>query len=302
MRLGFVALGLVTALGPGCAPSSDSVDRQAAERIGAPTRTELARAVYSGIGNERSVQLRRGKWIGQTLSENALAPTLKLDEFFYFTGDLDWDGTDEAVVHLEYARGDDSVTDYVAVMDREGDAVVQKTVTVLGDRVQIREARLEGTRIVVDLVQPIEADPSSAGRLVTRTFTLRGGELIETGARITGIASLETLEGVEWVLTSAGHFNPDYGPLTLEFESGTVVGSLGCNTFEGTVESGPEPTTLRMSAAVSDDRPCPSSLVELGDKYLHALANAERWEWHPGRLRLLPSPDAAAIALLFERR
>jgi heat shock protein HslJ len=302
MRLGSVILGLAGALASSCSPSSEPARTQLARPAGAPTRTELGRAVYSGIGDGGPTQLRRGKWAGEAPGAGVSAPTIQLDQFFYLTGDLDWDGEDEAVVHLEYATVERSPTSYIAVMDRDGDTIVQRASSVLGTRVQIREARLEGLRMVVDIVQPIEDDPSSAGRLVSKTFTLRGGALVETGVRVTGTASLATLEGFEWVLLSAGHSDPDHGPPTLMFDSGVISGSLGCGGFEGKVEAGPVPTDLRMRAAVSGGSPCSPALTRFGQQYLHSLNAAVRWELHPGLLMILPDPGTEARGLVFERR
>jgi hypothetical protein len=59
------------------------------------------------------------------------------------TGNLDGDGTEEAAVVLAVSTGASGTFDYLAVAKRTAKGVSSVAVARLGDRVQIRSARIE---------------------------------------------------------------------------------------------------------------------------------------------------------------
>ena len=147
-----------------------------------PLPEELAGATYTGIEDQGPVTLSAGKWEGQPLIEGgASVPALWLSEGFHLTGDLDQDGADEAVVHLTYSSGGTGNFGYLAVMGREGGEVVQEAIGLVGDRVQIRGARIDGGSVVLDVLQAGPDDGMCCPRqLATRTFGIQSGKLVET--------------------------------------------------------------------------------------------------------------------------
>jgi hypothetical protein len=230
-------LALVAAAAVGLAPAwagasehrgGDSrTDEAAALRL-APTADELAGATYTGIEDQGPVTLSAGKWEGPPLIEGgASVPALWLSEGFHLTGDLDQDGADEALVHLTYSSGGTGNFGYLAIMGRVGGEIMQKAIGLVGDRVQIRAARIDGGFVVLDVLQAGSDDGMCCPRqLATRAFGIQSGKLVETDIKVTGTASLAMLDGTAWVLRKLdgqeGETLP--GQATLAFASGKRIG------------------------------------------------------------------------------
>ena len=86
--------------------------------VQAPTLKELKNASYSGIeGLKGSVKLVDGKWKGGPHGKgSASRPVVSLVGDLRITGDLDGNGTDDAVVLLNYAPGSTGQLFYLAVV------------------------------------------------------------------------------------------------------------------------------------------------------------------------------------------
>jgi heat shock protein HslJ len=309
MRDQILALFAAAAVGlaPAWAGTSEDVkgdsgtDEAAASRP-APSWEELAHATYTGIEDQGPVTLSAGKWEGPRLIEGgASVPALWLSEGFRLTGDLDQDGADEAVVHLTYSSGGTGNFGYLAVMGREGGEVVQEAIGLVGDRVQIRAARIDGGSVVLEVLQAGPGDGMCCPRqLATRTFGIRSGKLVETAVQVTGTASLSTLDGTEWVLRKLdgqeGEALP--GEATLAFASGKVSGSTGCNQFQGTVSDGESATSLVIGPLITTRKACPEPLMAQEHTFLEKLGQTEVFQFLFGDLVL----SGANGALVFSPR
>jgi len=297
MRDRILALFAATAVGLAPAWAGTSEDLKADSRTDeaaasglAPTPEELARATYTGIEDQGPVTLSDGKWEGQPLIEGgASVPALWLSEGFHLTGDLDQDGADEAVVHLTYSSGGAGNFGYLAVMGREGGEVVQKVIGLIGDRVQIRGARIDGRSIVLDVLQAGPDDGMCCPRqFATRTFGIQSGKLVETAVQVTGTASLSTLDGTEWVLRKLdgreGKALP--GQATLAFASGKVSGSTGCNQFQGTVSEGESATSFVIGPLITTRKACSQPLMVQEHAFLEKLGQAVVFQFLFGDLML----------------
>ena len=289
-------LALLAAAAVGLAPAwagtsedlkGDSGTDEAAASGLAPTADELAGATYTGIEDQGPVTLSAGKWEGPPLIEGgASVPALWLSEGFRLTGDLDQDGADEAVVHLTGGTGNFG---YLAVMGREGGEVVQEAIGLVGDRVQIRGARIDGGSVVLEVLQAGPGDGMCCPRqLATRTFGIRSGKLVETAVQVTGTASLSTLDGTEWVLRKLdgqeGEALP--GEATLAFASGKVSGSTGCNRFQGTVSDGESATSLAIGPLITTRKACPEPVMAQEHTFLEKLGQTEVFQFLFGDLVL----------------
>jgi hypothetical protein len=231
----------------------------------APTPQELAGATYTGVEDQGPVTLSAGRWEGQPLIEGgASVPALWLSEGFRPTADLDRDGADEALVHLSYSSGGTGHFGYLAVMGREGGEVVQEAIGLVGDRVQIRAARIDRGTVVLDVLQAGPDDGMCCPRqLAIRTFGIESGKLVETDTEVTGSASLAMLDGTAWALRKLhgreGEAPP--GQATLAFASGKVSGSTGCNRFHGAVSEGESATSLVIGPLITTRMVCPEPLM-----------------------------------------
>jgi len=304
-------LALVAATAFGLAPAwtgasehrvGDSRTEEAAASRPAPSWEELAGTTYTGIEDQGSVTLSAGKWEGQPLIEGgASVPTLWLSEGFHLTGDLDRDGADEAVVHLTYSSGGTGNFGYLAVMGRKGGEIVQEAIGLVGDRVQIRAARIDEGSVVLDVLQAGPGDGMCCPRqLATRTFGNQSGKLVETAVQVTGTASLSTLDGTEWVLRKLdgqeGEALP--GQATLAFASGEVSGSTGCNQFQGAVGEGESATSLVIGPLIATRKACPEPLMAQEHTFLENLGQTEVFQFLSGDLVL----SGANGALIFSPR
>lgn len=291
-----------TTASPASAP-----DRQQAVTGGpAPTMAELTGATYTGLWEKGPVTLAAGKWEGPPFVEGgASVPAVWLTEDFYLAGDLDGDGADEAVAHLTSGSGGTGSFGYLAVMGRQRGGIVQKAIGEVGDRVQIRGARLADGAVVLDVLQVGPNDGMCCpSQLATRTFKLQKGRLVETASQVTGSASLATLEDQEWVLRklSPNESAAAEPAVTLVFKGGTVSGSSGCNRYSGPVRPGESATGLAIGPLASTRMACPPNVMKLEQRYADALQKANSWGFQAGRLVINYGGGQVFGSLIFQGR
>jgi len=135
---------------------------------------------YAGLDERLGpVTLKNGRWAGDPpLAGAASRPIVELADSFRVVGDLDGDGTDEAVVRLTYSAGGSATWSFLAVVARDSGALRNVATTALGDRVQVRSARIDGGRLLVSGVRLGANDPACCpGDLVEWQWTLGAGRL-----------------------------------------------------------------------------------------------------------------------------
>lgn len=96
------------------------------------------------------------------------------------TGDVDGDGRADAIVVLTYQPGGSGTFYYVAVLLNAASGVTATPAMLLGDRVAVSGVRLDGSTIVVDMLdrasgQPLTASPSVA---TTKRYVVAQGALV----------------------------------------------------------------------------------------------------------------------------
>ena len=298
--------GLLGCSGPGTGDEGTRAAPPAAAAGGAPTAAELAAATYPRVAGQGPVTLVDGKWAGAPFVEGgASGPSVWHSDGYSLEGDLDGDEAEESVAHLTFRSGGTGNFGYLAVMGREGGAIVQRGLAEIGDRVQIRDARIEDARVVLEVLQVGPDDGMCCPtQLATRTFAMEGGELVQTSAEVTGTASLATLEGREWVLrklssTEAAAAEPE---ITLVVDGGRVSGSSGCNRYHGTVEQGETGTSLAVGPLAATRMACAPELMDLEQRYTVALPGAQGWGFHLGQLVVHHQHGDEYGSLFFEGR
>jgi len=288
------------------APESALPTQASAEPAPLPTPEELANASYTGVLDE-PVTLTDGQWEGEPFVEGgASRPTVGLVADFLLTGDLDDDGSAEAVVLLWTSSGGSGTFDYLAAMGRRGDQIVNLSTAEIGDRVQIRDARLSDGRVVLHVVQ---AGPEDAACCPTekarRTWILQADGLIEQEPEITGTLSLADLIGPEWVLT---HFSwdepaPREPEVTLVFEEDRVAGKSGCNNYFGAVEEGGDmPSSITLGQIGATRMMCPEEIMLVEDRFQRQLSGVTQYSFLTGKLALTWQDDGTAGVMLFRPR
>jgi heat shock protein HslJ len=275
----------------------------------APTLKEIKNASYSGIeGLKGSVKLVDGKWKGRPYKKgSASRPVVSLIGDFRITGDLDGDGTDDAVVLLNYAPGGTGQLLHLALMARKKGKIQNLATALIGDRVQIRDVRIEQKRIFVDVIQ---AGPKDAmccpGEVTTREWTLEpGGKLnrytvTAKPARLT----LETIGNTEWILRSwdSKQPAPTRPAVTLVFKDGRFTGSSGCNNYFAPVKEGKIPGDVEVGAAGTTRKSCPASEMSVERRFLEQLVRVRKFGFLVTQLALSWEKDGVWKTMLFDKR
>ena len=272
---------------------------------GAPTVAELANMTYSGI-EEGPVALVEGRWEGEPDEEGgASRPSAGLVEDFALAGDLNGDGSKEAVVLLWQSSGGSGTFSYVAVVGRSDSGVKNLGTAEIGDRVKLRSGQIENDSIILDVLQQGEGDAACCPtQLASRTWSMVDGRLTEGEMEITGTLSLDTLAGTEWVLTHLNRNEPisEEAEISLFFGEGQISGKSACNRYSAGVEQGEAAGDLKIGPAMGTRMACPGELMDLEHKYLDALTHVTGFNFLAGKLVLNWGEGDSWSAMFFAPR
>lgn len=256
--------------------------------VSAPGWEEAANATYAGI-EESPVTLSDGGWDGEPFDPDGFArPHVELVDGFWLAGDLQGDGTRTAVVLLSASSGASGTDVYLAALARRGGAIADASTALVGNRVQVRDARIEGRRVVLDVVQ---AGPTDAmccpGEKATRAFAFEGEALVEVDSRVTGRLSAGDLSGVEWVLVKLGGERAPAAPeVTFALDGTRVGGSAGCNPYFGEIRAGATPGAISFGPLGATKTACAEPAMALESRFLAALAGTKKFAFVAGQLVL----------------
>ena len=307
---------LFAALVPACHTRADPPAPAAARLLeqapavgrSAPALEELRNATYRGVAEaDTPFTLAGGKWEGQPFAPGAASrPSVTLVRDFRLAGDVDGDGTEEAVVLLAANAGGTGEMSYVAVVGRSGGKLTNISTAPVGDRVQVRSAKIDGRRIALDVVQGGVDDAACCPRdLVTRTWMLEGGALKEGAPTRTGRLSIETIAGAEWVLKwwTWDEAAPATPEVTLRLDGGRFTGSAGCNNYFAPVQSGGAPGDITVGPAGATRRMCPELEMTIESRFLRQLGGVAQLRFVAAQLALsYAKPDGTIGVMLFDRR
>jgi len=258
---------------------------------GSPTREALEGATYDGIEVAGGpVTLAHGRWEGKPFAEgSASRPVVILLEGFELTGDLQGDGLQEAVVLLSANAGGSGDFLQLAVVGGTDDPLRSIHTAPIGDRAWIRSARIQGGRVILDVVQAGPADASCCpGDLVTRTWELKDGQLAEAPPVAAGRLSPQSFAGTEWVLErwNEDEAAPGDPRVSLRLEDGRLAGSSGCNNYVSQVKAGHLPGALALGPVAGTKKTCAGAAMETEDRFLRQLGGVKSFRFVLGRLGL----------------
>jgi heat shock protein HslJ len=274
----------------------------------APSLAEARNATYRGVnGIPFPITLVDGRWEGEPVVDGGAArPSVHLADDFRLAGDLDGSGTDEAVVLLGQSSGGTGTNVYVAIAGRVDGEVSNRATALVGDRVQVRDARIENRRIVLDVVQPGPADAMCCpGELATRAWVFDDGRLSEAlPAVVEGRLSLDTVADAEWVLRAWAWDEPasNKPEVTLTFSDGRFAGSAGCNRYFASASAGSSPGDVTVGQAGATRKACSDSIMATEDRFLKQLAGVRKFGFVATRLALTFERDGVLGTMLFDRR
>jgi heat shock protein HslJ len=277
-------------------------------RTGPPALEELQNMQFSGFEGLQPLTLQDGLWQGPPAVEGGAArPEVRLLGDLLLTGDLDADGDEETVAFLDLASGGTGQFLYLAVVERVEGLPRNVATTLVGDRVQIRDARIESGQIVLDVVQ---AGPEDAmccpGELARRTWVFEepGALRPVEGSVSTGRLTLETIAGIDWVLRF-WEWNvraPVEPEVTLRLEGDRIGGTNGCNNYFATVSAGEAPGDVTLGPLGATRMACPGAASAVESRFMQQLEGVKKFGFMLGRLALTYDVDGRLGVMLFEAR
>lgn len=260
----------------------------------APELQDLANASYQGLTDvEGAITLSEGHWQGEPWVEGgASAPSAQLVGTLVTQGDLDYDGRTESVNLVNYSTGGTGQMLHLAVSRFDETGVDNFTTVFLGDRIMVRDLRVENGRIVADLVQAGPHDGACCpGDVVTRSWRLQNGELQEEPLnREPERLSADTLAGNEWTLSRWGFDEPVESGImiTLEYLDGKFTGHSACNRyFAGVSAAGDVAGGIEVAGIGGTRMACAEDRLATAEgRYLEALQQVNRILFMAGELVL----------------
>ena len=270
---------------------------------GPPSVEVIAGATIRGIYDE-PIQLEDGRYEGEPFDpEGSSRPRVGLVEDFLLTSDLDGDGREEAIVMLWESSGGSGTYTYLAVLGREGSDVVNLATADIGDRVQLRDSRISGNLVELDVVQAGPEDAACCpGEMATLAWALEGDALkpVDSGVEPKRL-SVATLAGPEWVLDRLDRDEPvpDTPEVTVLFEENRIAGGSGCNRYMGTVTEGEMPGDLTVGLLAVTMMACPPEVMDLENRYRQKLENVVKFGFLNRQLILTFEKEGGSIGTLF---
>ncbi len=233
-------------------------------------------------------------------------PYVQLMDQLIATGDLDGDGTEDAVALLtDNSSGSGNFVYTVVVLDALANPAPTEAL-MIGDRIQVKSLAVDGGQVVADLVAQGPDEPlCCASWNVRKVFALENGQLVEQSSEDVSRVSIDDLNDTMWRLLD---LNRDQEPalpddaVTLHLQDGIINGFGGCNDYRSTVSSGPEGlNSLVVGPIATTQKLCPGPLMNQETAYLTRLGNAGSWFFDAGHLVLsYPFEDGTNGHLVFE--
>ena len=292
------------------APASDStIDASSHTRRAAslaPDMESIGEATVSGLLDLPPITLTGGVWEGEPFEAgSASRPRVHLVQDFRTTGDLTGNGQDDALVFFDVTTGGSGVFVHLAVMENRDGAAFNLATVYIGDRVQLIDAAIDHDQISMTLLQAGPQDaiccPGEIGHLAWQWLAEEGlvALSVEGGAERLSPA---ILGDTRWMLTQwdAGEPAPAEPLITLRFSEGQFIGTGGCNQYFAAIEPGAQPGEFSLGPIGNTSMACGEDVNRLEQRFLSALAAAQRFDFRHTRLLLSYRSETGSGTLRFE--
>ncbi len=290
-----VVLALLTF---GCDPTR-GVPREA------PRVEELREAAYAGVtGSGDTIRLSSGFWEGSSGQAGMNSATARLVEDLTLRGDIDADGSTDAIAFLSHTDGEGASVLSWALMIRSGDEIVNTVTIRIGDRVQVRSATLDSGFLRLGLVEHGDADPRCCpGDLVVRSWVWEDGDFREIPKTTTGRLTPEVIGRHPWRLTAwnSRELVPDTIRITLAYADGNLRGTSGCNSFSAELQLSRIPGDIIVGPISVTEMMCPGHLMESEKRFLRALRNVNQYGFLNTAMFLGYMDEDGVGAMIFEK-
>ena len=286
------------------APGGATNTQQSPLEQSAPCIRSIENATYTGI-YDQPITLDNGRWQGEPfIAGGASRPTAGLAADFCLNSDINGDGLAEAIVILWENSGGTGSYSYVAVVGWQNGETRNLGTAQIGDRVQIRDARIDGQHIVLSVVQQGPDDAACCpSQKATRSWSMTPLGLQEGDAAIDGILSTVDLEETSWRLVRLSHSEPalQSAPVTLLIDGNRLSGQGPCNRYFARIRPGDFHGALTISQAGATRMNCSIDRMQFEQNYFQALAGVNRYSFSMGRLALGWVYEDEFNTMLFER-
>jgi hypothetical protein len=192
---------LVVAMLAGCSPLTAENMEGRQPIVGVPvqlTAGQMKNAAYGGIYDE-PVTLTDGVYEGEPFVQGGVArPVVTYIDHTLTYGDLDDDGSEDAVTLMMENSGGSGDFSYIGAQLNRGGHPVDVGAALLGDRVQLLSLRVEGGQVVAEIVTQAADEGLCCGtRKLCKRLALQEGVLVEVGSEELGTVRLDDLMGTQ---------------------------------------------------------------------------------------------------------
>ncbi|MFZ9406948.1 MAG: META domain-containing protein [Burkholderiaceae bacterium] len=269
------------------------------------TLSALKNTSYSGITDlTGSVRLQAGAWQGKPPDpSSASVPRVVFLGNLVARGDLNGDGTDDAVVMLASNYGGTGVFHHLAVVTQVAGGLRNIDTRPVGDRIQVRDLRVESGHVVLDMVRAGRNDgaccPTEVVSLKFPAVKGKLGDPIQVGPATR--LSLDALAGPQWRVVSWKDNDPAPEGLTLKYADGQFQGRAACNAYGAPVSAGDTPADIKVGSPRSTRMMCEASQMSAEQRFLGILPRMTSFWFSAGRLAVSYGSGAETGIMLFER-
>lgn len=273
-----------------------------------PTLDALKNMAYSGFeGEQKTVSLINGRWQGEPFVKGgASRPEVTFVRDFHLFADLDADGMDDAVVLLNENSGGTGQNLYLAVVKSVNGKLKNVATRLIGDRVQIKVAKIEKGRILFEIVRAGKEDAACCpGEVLELGWNMTPQGLNEfvvsdTSRRLTP----EALAYGTWVLRSWAFDKPvtDEVKINLKYDDGRFFGSGGCNRYFVNVKPGGMPGDISMGRVGGTRMACPDPVMVNENRFFKQLDGVSKFSFIAGQLALSYQIEDVWGVMLFDKQ